>query len=245
MQVSAQLRVDEIAVEGTARVQDSDIFDYAGVRPGQPIFDLNLDQMTMGLLAHPWIRNVTVRRKLPDSVVILVNEEQPALVVATPAVYVANGDGELFKRVSATDQLDLPLLSGVSASLFESDPIRAKSVVREAISLAEAVNDSADVVGSLQELIWDSAAGWSVATVLPPVRSSLGVGNAELAKRGSEVLFHLGRDAEGRLLSAVDAVFELARRGVVPGEIWADGAGGSDGARRVHVRPASGHLAQL
>ncbi len=106
-------RVDDVLVQGNARYTAQEIIDVAGVKQGDNLFALRpgaISQKLQGKL--PYIRSVSVRRLLPDTVSITVTEGKAAAAVAQEGQWwLIDEDCKLLERASATG--GLPAVSGV------------------------------------------------------------------------------------------------------------------------------------
>jgi cell division protein FtsQ len=64
---------------------------------------------------HPWVKSVKLRRRFPDTLLVRAEKETPAaLVVMDEIYYYMNRGGEVFKKVDVTDEVDFPVITGVS-----------------------------------------------------------------------------------------------------------------------------------
>jgi cell division protein FtsQ len=218
---SSRLRIRGIDVQGNVRVRPQDLHAYAGIELGDSILRADLDAAALSLRRHPWVRSARVHRSLPDRVTIELEEHTARLLVSIGEVYLANEEGVLFKRLAAGDGLGLPVVTGLEGD--EGDEVAAAAEqVRDAISLADAVEAQAAVFGRLEELRWDADLGWSVVTRPEPSSGPLRL--------------HLGREPVQRVRLAVEALRRLDTIGTEPAVVWADGM---KNPGRVHVRPRS------
>jgi cell division protein FtsQ len=78
---------------------------------------------------------VDVRRALPDTLQIRVEEHVPAALAVMGDLYVVDAEGVPFKKVSSADALDLPLITGVSREDAARDPEETASRFRAALEL--------------------------------------------------------------------------------------------------------------
>jgi hypothetical protein len=205
---SSRLRVGAIEVLGTERVRWDELEGLSGIHTGAPILTLDLDTSALGMRRHPWIAHATVRRRLPDHITVSVVEHQPKLLVSVGEVYIANADGELFKRLDASDNVVLPVLTGLLRDEVAADPTNAARVIKDSIALAAAMTggELERRMGTPDEMHWDRDLGWSVVT-----------------DRG--LCLHLGLDPLARLdrgLLAVKRLQELRRK---PSVLWLDAPG--------------------
>jgi hypothetical protein len=77
-----------------------------------------------GLGAHPLVRSARVRRRLPGTLVLVVEEREPVALVATPTLEQVDAEGRILPLDPSAHQLDLPLLD-VGAPGPDADAPRA------------------------------------------------------------------------------------------------------------------------
>lgn len=197
-------RIDGIDVTGCKRSRPHEIIELSGVKKGESIFDKDIKVMADLVYAHPWVAGVKVSRKLPRTILIEVAEREPAVLVAMQAVYMADRDGRVFKRVVSHDDVRLPVVTGISRDDYLNAEERSRSLIRTAIDLADEF--ARQKVGKeISEIRVDPVEGCTVFT----------------ADRAMEVRFGRGRFAERTALLR-DVLFESARRGWQPAAIHLD-----------------------
>ncbi len=131
--------IDELAViSGGAPVGSGDHLDasqlraISGLRLGENIFGARLDQARTRLEQNPWIRSVSLTRELPRRVRLTVEQRHAVAYVELSGLYLLDETGQVFKRASWEDQLDLPTLTGLSRRDF----LAGSSETRDQIDLA-------------------------------------------------------------------------------------------------------------
>ncbi|NPB09377.1 MAG: FtsQ-type POTRA domain-containing protein [Thermodesulfobacteria bacterium] len=113
------LRRVDIRME--SRVSKEEIVELAGLHLGQNIFSLDLEEVRKRIEAHPWVARAFVSRKLPDTIFIRVEEEQPvAMVSFKKEVFLVNAQGRLFAPATAQLMKELPALTGLSEEEFKA-----------------------------------------------------------------------------------------------------------------------------
>lgn len=76
-------RVDEVQVTGNVRYTAQEIIDVTGIKAGDNLFTLDRARLAREIQSRlPYIRTVSVRRALPDGVVISVTEGRAVAAVA-------------------------------------------------------------------------------------------------------------------------------------------------------------------
>lgn len=95
--------VDRIKVEGNYHYSVEDIIEKSGITVGQNMYSVNMGDAEEGILTKlSGIDSVTIKRVLPDTVVISVVEHIPAMYVAVGDSYYILSSGMLVLR-STTD----------------------------------------------------------------------------------------------------------------------------------------------
>jgi hypothetical protein len=216
-------QVHHMHVVGNRRISTPELLAMAGLSSGMPMASLDMDMAAVSLRKHPWIERVSVRRRWPDTVFVDVREHQAALLVSLGGVYVANKEGVLFKRFTASDRLHVPLVTGLARDALTEDKMGLSKILQSAVRLAEAWREQGVVLASLEELHWDKDLGWSVIT---RVKQHEG-------KAGWPVRVHMGFEAPSRVVWAAKALVALATQGKIPEVVWVEGSGAQG---RVQVR---------
>jgi cell division protein FtsQ len=127
-----------VQVRGLQRATEHELLRLASVGRGANLWSLDPSAVAQAMSAHPWVRAVEVTRSLPDTLVLRVEEREPVALAALGDLYVVDSQGEPFKRVSASDRLDLPLLTGLPRDKAAQDPAGTAARFREALAVAEA-----------------------------------------------------------------------------------------------------------
>jgi cell division protein FtsQ len=117
----------EIVIEGEERLSEGAIAEAAGLTLGQNVFDVAPDDARRALLAHPWIADADVRRRLPGRWSIEVRERSPAAILMIGEGWLVDAEGAVFKRAQTGDPVDLPVITGIDRERFTADrPFRTR-----------------------------------------------------------------------------------------------------------------------
>jgi cell division septal protein FtsQ len=214
---SPRLQVRRIDAQGNHRTSDKEILAYAGAQQGAAIMRLDLDAMALRLRQHPWIAKATIRRQLPDRLHIHIKEHQPVLLVSLGDLYLANPQGQLFKRFEARDKVDVPVVTGIDREGAAKHNDEVAQRLRVAVQLAESIQEQRDDFGRLEELHWDEDLGWNI--ILQPDAST----GADALVLRPGVRAQLGHNPAERLDRVASTLRVLNERHQVPDVIWADG----------------------
>lgn len=198
LQTSPTFAVENIHVSGLKNASQADVLARCGIRKGDNIFDVDVDDVARALGEHPWIRDVEVRRRLPRSVFISVTEHVPAALADMGGLYYVDDEGKAFKRVSAGDRVDLPILRGISREVYSREPEESEELLREGIAVAALY----------------TASGLETKMPLSDIETDAIEGLTLRCGEGATVV-HLGRGSYQQKLRRLDRVFaELQERKV-------------------------------
>jgi cell division protein FtsQ len=132
---SPRFALRSVQVSGGQRATETELLTLGGVQKGANLWALDTAEVAKGMAGHPWVRAVDVRRALPDSLLVRVEEHTPAALAVLGDLYVVDPEGVPFKRVSGADALDLPLITGISREDAARSPEDVAGRIRTALGL--------------------------------------------------------------------------------------------------------------
>jgi cell division protein FtsQ len=175
---SDYFRVERVRVLDQARVSEQEIVALSNVRPGQRIFDLDLEMIGRKIAENPWIASARVERIYPREVVIRVVERVPRAVINLGYLYYVDGSGTIFKLLDAADSLDFPVVTGVDRRALLENPAETKQQLAEAMGLLEELaRRRTFALADVSEVQIDPAAGLTLYTASGGVPVRLGFGH--------------------------------------------------------------------
>jgi len=118
---SPRFDLTQIDVEGNHKVSAKEILEKAKIELGTNIFRTNLRRIKDHIREDDRIKDVWVKRKLPNRVLIEVEEKKPALWINLPdGLYGLSQDQEIIPLEEEDFDRDLPIVGGLaSLSVFE------------------------------------------------------------------------------------------------------------------------------
>jgi cell division protein FtsQ len=209
LMTSPRFALQQFIVDGQKTRSKDALMARAGVSIGQNVFSIDLDRARAKILGDPYVASATLARRLPDTILLQIEERTPVAVVSLGDAFLVTRDGEVFKRLEVGDPSDLPIITGLSPEQAETDREGFSAQVRSALDVAADYQQSS--LGgkmALQEIHLEPGVGLSLvvgqsATSIvlggPPFRRKLEEASrvvAELERRGQKpdaVL--LGNDA--------------------------------------------------
>jgi cell division protein FtsQ len=130
---------------------------------GGNIWSLSKEQIGRRLLSHPYVREVVVRKAFPDKLVLYIGEREPVAMINLDALYYVDGDGTIFKRLTAYDAKDKPILTGFSRDdLAAKDPVTVRNLKKTIDLLRYA--ESGSLNRNISEVHFDAQDGYTLVT---------------------------------------------------------------------------------
>lgn len=194
------------------------ITDLAGVPLGSvSLFELDLTAVERRILANPWIREVSLTKRFPQTLAIAVTFREPHALLQKPGGDLAyvDSDGQIFGRVNLMTEADLPILTGLAPGSGEGSREDYRRRMTDALRLLDDWNRSPlESVCRISSLSWDAGRGFHAIVYYPA-----GGPRARAAVDfGREI--NLSMDNQFRRLYGV--IRYLSGHSIAATEIWAD-----------------------
>ncbi|MDR2572791.1 MAG: FtsQ-type POTRA domain-containing protein [Desulfovibrio sp.] len=101
-----------VDVVGNVRLEKEMVLQYSGIREGENSLSVNIADAERALRRTPWVKEVSIKRLLPDRFVIRLQERLPSFWLHKDGVlYYANERGEPIAPVERINFLSLPTLT--------------------------------------------------------------------------------------------------------------------------------------
>ena len=95
-------RVAEVYVEGNLQVATDEVVASLGLPPDTSLLEVDLPTLSRRVLQNPWIKEASVRRRLPLALTIQVVERVPEAVFIADRRYLLSADGVILTDLDAT-----------------------------------------------------------------------------------------------------------------------------------------------
>jgi cell division septal protein FtsQ len=82
-----------------------------------------LKELKKKMEKHPWVRTVKLERRFPNTLIIHAEKEKVLALVVMDGLYYVNRLGEIFKEVHQSDELDFPIITGLSRGPHSRAPM--------------------------------------------------------------------------------------------------------------------------
>jgi cell division protein FtsQ len=116
--------LEEVRVTGLAHAGQAELLQRSGLNLGDNLFRIDLARAARAMETHPWVSSVRLDRRFPRTLLATVTEHRAAALVQLGGLYLLDEQGKLFKRATAEDGLDLPLITGLSRERFQEQQLR-------------------------------------------------------------------------------------------------------------------------
>ncbi len=111
-------RLNRIEIRGLNRLSQEEVLQVADIGVNDNLFALDVKKIGQSLEAHPWISRATVKRRLPDTLVIKLWEETPiALTAIDGRLYLTDAQGRLFKVLEPKEPASYPIITGIRSEM--------------------------------------------------------------------------------------------------------------------------------
>ncbi len=171
-------RIEKVRVVANQRVATDEIVALSDIRPGDGIFELDLERIGRKIEENPWIARARVRRIFPGEVVIEVKEREPGAILSLGYLYYVDRDGEIFKLLSPEDRLDYPVITGITREDLTRQPARVRRRLRQAMLLLRQLEGRRTLtLEDISEVHIDRDGGFELTTYVGGVPIRLGYGD--------------------------------------------------------------------
>ncbi len=113
----AGLRVEQVEVTGLKRMDEMTVYAVALDQQSRAMPLVDLGEVRQKLLRYGWIEDAHVSRRLPDTLLIQIDERTPAAIWQNEGqLTLIDKNGVLLEQISPAAMPDLPLLIGKGAA---------------------------------------------------------------------------------------------------------------------------------
>ena len=130
---------------------------------GGNIWSLSKEQIGRRLLSHPYVRAVVVRKAFPDKLILHIEEREPVAMINLDALYYVDEKGTIFKRLTAYDAKNFPILTGFPrGDLAAGDPVTIRNLKKTIDLLRYA--EAGSLSRNISEIHFDAQDGYTLVT---------------------------------------------------------------------------------
>lgn len=136
------LTLTKINLVGASYLTEEDILKIGNIYIGEPLFELETDQITTRLLNDLRIEEVTVRRNLPHTLDITIKERKPVATILCDYGYLdLDGHGKIIDSYKNLKVMQIPMITGASVhDKYIGDEVDDK-LVQEILKFLQKLDD--------------------------------------------------------------------------------------------------------
>jgi len=140
---SRRFAVAEVEVRGAHAMAPADVERAVAPAYGQNVFRISLASIERRLRAEPWVAAASVRRSLPDTLIVDVEERHPAAVAELGGLYLVDQRGVAFKRadVGRGEASGLLVVTGIGRDEYRRSPAEGAARIRAALDAARVYSE--------------------------------------------------------------------------------------------------------
>ncbi|MBI5674291.1 MAG: FtsQ-type POTRA domain-containing protein [Nitrospirae bacterium] len=128
------LNVNDIEVSGNYHLSKEDVIRNLNINRGTNLLTLELNVVEARLRSNPWIKDVSLRKQMPDTLMIKIKEAAPkALLYQNSSTFLVEEEGNMLEEVMNEGTAFLPVIRSDSAE-------KNKKEIKEAIQLIDALD---------------------------------------------------------------------------------------------------------
>jgi len=113
---SHYLAVEDIRFEGYKNVSPNALMNLACLKPGDNILAVDVKEVSQRINANPWVKEVKIERNFPHLLIIKITERIPVALASKEKLFLVDREGGVFKEVEPPDDIDMPVITGLSLS---------------------------------------------------------------------------------------------------------------------------------
>jgi cell division protein FtsQ len=172
---SERFAVAGVDVRGARALPAAEVERAVAPAYGQNVFRVSLAAIERRLRAEPWVADASVRRSLPDRLIVELDERHAAAVVELGGLYLVDEHGLAFKRadIAGGEASGLLVVTGIDRDDYRRAPAEAAARIRAALDAARVYREEA-ARPALGEVRHDTYRGLTLYTRSPVVALRVG-----------------------------------------------------------------------
>ncbi|MFZ5944144.1 MAG: cell division protein FtsQ/DivIB [Bacillota bacterium] len=132
----------KITVVGNSSLETEKILTLSQLKPGQNLMKINGDAVVERVSVHPLIKEVNIKRKLPNTLEIIIEERKPVCLLVSPDGFIqVSAEGHFLTLVNDIGEYSLPVISGIG---LEQIPGPGQLIKNQALTMALSIIDESE-----------------------------------------------------------------------------------------------------
>jgi len=133
--------IENVIIKGNDCLSEDEILSRSKVKLGENIFKLDLKKSKDSLIQEPWIKEIEIKRVIPNKIIISIKERKPAAIVHIGEEYFSSTkEGIVLSKTDRPEEkFSLPLVLGLEIDEIKIGEIIDKPEFRTALESANSV----------------------------------------------------------------------------------------------------------
>lgn len=162
---TSYLAIKEIKVVGNGKLSRTDVLDLSSINVGDNLLAISTAEIKNNIKVNPWVAEVNVARHFPDTLAIEIRERKPVAFVNLDSLYFVDEAGIIFKKASMGDDVDLPVITGLTKEDIEEQGSSSEFAVKAVSILHLLTKKKAFELEDLSEINVDRVYGLTLYTM--------------------------------------------------------------------------------
>ncbi len=168
------LSIKEINISGNIRLPKTEILELSGMHIGDNILSMNTSDIKKGIKSNPWVADASIARDFPAGLSITIKERMPVAFINLDGLYLVDDDGFIFKKASLEDNMDLPVITGLTKEDIEEEGAASELAIK-AVNLIHLLSKRTIFEAQdISEINVDKTYGLTLCTTQEGARIELG-----------------------------------------------------------------------
>lgn len=163
---SPYFEIKHVVLKGLNRLNQTEVLELTALNKPANILTVRLGVMGLALKGHAWVKDVSLTRKVPDTIIVEIIERKPLAILDFKNKFYVDEEAIPFKRVQPGEDLKLPVITGITRMQFLKEPEATKKYIKIAFGLLNILKKRSDQFRpeNIAELNLDEARGVTVFT---------------------------------------------------------------------------------
>jgi cell division protein FtsQ len=136
--VNAGFKVKDILVTGRHHIAAEDLLSHLSIKENMPIFGVSITDARSSLSGMPWVEDVSIARRLPDTIIVALKERTPAALwqykqkislIDRNGVVLASGNLDAWKELPLIVGENAPQSTAQLIDLLNAEPVIAARMI--------------------------------------------------------------------------------------------------------------------
>jgi cell division protein FtsQ len=111
---SPYIELNDIQITGVDDGIKRELIKLAGLNNHPSLLAISPVDIKAKMERHPWVKSVELEKRFPHTLIVKAEKQSPRALVAFDTLYYMNKWGRVFKELDKNDDMDYPIITGVS-----------------------------------------------------------------------------------------------------------------------------------